>query len=111
MSPALADATRWRGSTAEFDHAVGDIFGYHALQLGCPSSTPCGQPHAAQVVALGSPRRRQAAARPDLITEFDALPFEETASTWWCCRTRWSSPRSAPTLREVERVLVPEGAS
>jgi hypothetical protein len=45
-----------------------------------------------------------------LVTDSTALPFAEAAWTWWCCRTRWScSADPHATLREVQRVLVPEG--
>src|SRR6476620_4586560 len=61
---------------AEFDRAVSDIFGYHALQLGLP-----------ELDALASNRMPNrwlglremppgGARKPALMTDFAALPFE-----------------------------------
>lgn len=97
---------------AEFDRAVADIFGYHALQLGLPALDTLAanrMPHKwlavddASHVALGE---RKAA----LVTDFAALPFEENSIDLVVLpHTLELSRDPHATLREVERVLVPEG--
>src|SRR5206468_10805741 len=66
---------------AEFDRAVGDIFGYHALQLGLPELDALQanrMPH--KWLALSEPAPPDSAAtRPALVTDFAALPFEENS--------------------------------
>jgi hypothetical protein len=96
---------------ARVDAAVSDLFGYHALQLGLPELDALKtnrMPHQWLGDQPGAPQGLRA---PDFLTDFDALPFPAAiAWTWWCCRTRWScSVDPHATLREVERVLVPEG--
>ena len=93
---------------AQFDQAVADVFGYHALQLGLP-----------QIDALRTnrmPRRWLAAERlptprrPTLLTDFAALPFAANSLDLVTLpHTLELNPDPHATLREVERVLVPEG--
>ena len=100
----------------EFDHAVADIFGFHALQLGLPG-LDClaanrmphrwladSQPLVAQGRALEAPRAIS------LMTDFAALPFP-AASLDLVVLPHTLELNADPhaTLREVERVLVPEG--
>ena len=97
---------------AEFDRAVADIFGYHALQLGLPEL------HALQANRmphrwLALPDAQDATAGPakaHLVTDFAALPFEENSLDLVVLPHALElnvDPHT--TLREVERVLVPEG--
>ena len=97
---------------AEFDQAVGDIFGYHALQLGLPELQTLAanrMPH--QWLALneppaGGPGPRRAA----LVADFAALPFEEHSLDLVVLpHSLELNVDPHATLREVERVLVPEG--
>jgi SAM-dependent methyltransferase len=96
---------------AEFDRAVSDIFGFHALQLGLPELDTLQanrMPH--RWLALRNPRDGAAAGRPALYTEFSALPFEEHSLDLVVLPHSLEldvDPHA--TLREVERVLVPEG--
>ena len=93
---------------AQFDQAVADVFGYHALQLGV-----------AEVDGLRSnrmPRRWLATERPSmvrrpaLITDFTALPFPANSLDLVVLPHALElSADPHATLREVERVLVPEG--
>lgn len=93
---------------ARFDQAVADVFGYHALQLGV-----------AEVDGLRSnrmPRRWLAmsdtsqAPRVALVTDFSALPFAANSLDLIVLPHALElSPDPHATLREVERVLVPEG--
>jgi SAM-dependent methyltransferase len=96
---------------AEFDRAVGDIFGFHALQLGLPEIDALQanrMPH--RWLALSEPPRSLIGGKPSLITDFAALPFEE-GSLDLVVLPHSLELNADPhaTLREVERVLVPEG--
>ena len=95
---------------AEFDRAVGDIFGYHALQMGLPGLQALRanrMPH--RWLALGS-APAAGSPRPDLVTEFSALPFEENSLDLVVLpHSLELNVDPHATLREVERVLVPEG--
>ncbi|MBA3595196.1 MAG: class I SAM-dependent methyltransferase [Polaromonas sp.] len=113
-----------------FDEAVADMFGYHALQLGLPEldalrsnrmphqwlalqgidegyiaadSLSGKGPNATAMVAASSPRAA-------LLTDPAALPFPENSLDLVLLpHTLELSSDPHATLREVERVLVPEG--
>lgn len=113
----------------QFDHAVSDIFGYHALQLGFPALDTLAanrMPHqwlaatailpsltqetgeagfnATSASAPSSPRKAALATDPG------ALPFAANSLDLVVLpHTLEQSPDPHATLREVERVLVPEG--
>ena len=105
----------------QFDQAVSDIFGYHALQLGfaeldalrtnrMPHQWLVGTslPHATNhetVIDAPSSRLRTA-----LVTDSGALPFPANSLDLLVLpHTLELSADPHATLREVERVLVPEG--
>ncbi|MBP8087519.1 MAG: methyltransferase domain-containing protein, partial [Polaromonas sp.] len=101
-----------------FDQAVTDIFGYHALQLGLPELDALRanrMPH--QWLALDATVRTSdspAAAAPPrqvaLLTHCVALPFAANSLDLVVLpHTLELSLDPHTTLREVERVLVPEG--
>ena len=114
---------------AHFDQAVSDIFGYHALQLGLPEldtlqanrmphkwlalSAMPGRP--VQSPSQGYPAHRMepdsiSSPRVALLTDSAALPFPESSLDLVVLPHTLelgSDPHSA--LREVARVLVPEG--
>jgi len=96
---------------AEFDRAVGDIFGFHALQLGLPELDTLQanrMPH--RWLALRQPGDGSGGHRPALYTEFSALPFEENSLDLVVLpHSLELNVDPHATLREVERVLVPEG--
>lgn len=99
------------------DEAVADIFGYHSLQLGMPMLQGLRanrMPH--RWLALGEAESRLApqpgvpARAPDLLAEPVALPFEPASIDLVLLPHALElsiDPHAA--LREVERVLVPEG--
>jgi SAM-dependent methyltransferase len=123
----------WEG--AQFDQAVSDIFGYHALQLGLPEldtlhtnrmphrwlaqqsmpSAPASgtasplsidKAFSAGTLAGASSSRRRAA----LVTDPAALPFPENSLDLVVLpHTLELSRDPHAALREVGRVLVPEG--
>ncbi len=115
---------------SRLDHAVADIFGFHALQLGIPTldalranrmphrwvavegvgdglTAMAGQAHPRQIDAGTAGRT---CVPIDLRCRVDALPFK-TASLDLVVlpHTLEMSHDPHETLREVERVLVPEG--
>ncbi|WP_096662632.1 class I SAM-dependent methyltransferase [Polaromonas sp. AET17H-212] len=113
----------------QFDEAVADMFGYHALQLGLPELDALRSnrmPHKwlalqgtesellgrASASADGSPIPATAASSPRvaLLTHPAALPFPENSLDLVLLpHTLELSSDPHATLREVERVLVPEG--
>ncbi len=89
----------------QLDEVVADIFGYHALQLGLP-----------EFKALETnrmPHRWLAGGQEmsgDLVTDFSALPFAQSSLDLVVLPHSLDlHPDPHATLREVERVLVPEG--
>lgn len=96
----------------QFDRAVADIFGYHALQLGLPALEALQanrMPH--RWLATSAPQGAGGEApRAALLTDFAALPFP-AASLDLVVLPHALETHADPhaTLREVERVLVPEG--
>ncbi|MBA4328546.1 MAG: SAM-dependent methyltransferase [Polaromonas sp.] len=113
-----------------FDQAVADMFGYHALQLGLPEldalrsnrmphkwlALQGGDDGSLAAAALSAPRPDATAAgaasspRVALLTDPAALPFPENSLDLVLLpHTLELSRDPHTTLREVERVLVPEG--
>lgn len=107
----------------QLDAAVADIFGYHALQLGLPeidalqanrmphrwlaSGTSQGQELQQDDRDVPVARKRVSAA---LVTDFSALPFPQSSLDLVVLPHALElHPDPHATLREVERVLVPEG--
>lgn len=105
----------------QFDQAVGDIFGYHALQLGFTEldalranrmphqwrAASSLHPDTANETADGSSSSRLRAA---LVTDSGALPFQAASLDLVVLpHSLELSSDAHETLREVERVLVPEG--
>jgi SAM-dependent methyltransferase len=97
---------------AEFDRAVGDIFGFHALQLGLPElDTLQANRIQHKWLALREPPTTDSLQpKPSLITDFAALPFEANSLDLVVLpHSLELNTDPHATLREVERVLVPEG--
>ncbi|MDI1239109.1 MAG: methyltransferase domain-containing protein [Polaromonas sp.] len=112
-----------------FDEAVADMFGYHALQLGLPELDALRSnrmPHkwlalqgAGSDLLAGLPASGNGSATPipaassprvALLTHSAALPFPENSLDLVLLpHTLELSSDPHATLREVERVLVPEG--
>ena len=94
---------------AQFDQAVADVFGYHALQLGLGELDTLRtnrMPHRWLALSHATHTPQQ----PDLFTDFTALPFAENSLDLVVLPHALElSPDPHATLREVERVLVPEG--
>ncbi|HWS04548.1 MAG TPA: methyltransferase domain-containing protein [Burkholderiaceae bacterium] len=115
---------------AQFEQAVADVFGYHALQLGLPELDALGanrMPHrwlaldGAGAVQSHAPEPTEGGpaegpAEPDgrgtasLRTEYSALPFSENSLDLVILpHTLELNADPHATLREVGRVLMPEG--
>lgn len=98
----------WEQTT--LDQAVADLFGYHALQLGLPvvdALRANRMPHRWLALAPGEAAAGQPA---HLHIGYDALPFDAASLDLVVLpHTLEMSPDPHATLREVERVLVPEG--
>jgi SAM-dependent methyltransferase len=100
---------------AQMDASVVDIFGYHALQLGLPAidGLRCNRmPHQWLALNPGSADGGMAARTRavSLFTESSALPFPASSLDLVVLpHTLEFSDDPHATLREVERVLVPEG--
>ena len=106
-----------------FDQAVANIFGYHALQLGLPELDALGSnrmPHKWLAVhssesappgdAVQSAGPAASSPRIALLTDSSALPFPANSLDLVLLPHALElSIDPHATLREVERVLVPEG--
>ena len=104
------------------DQAVADVFGFHALQLGLPELDALRanrMPHRwlavdaqplSQAAPLPSGQATIARVAPALHCHFDALPFDAASLDLVVLPHALELARDPHlTLREVERVLVPEG--
>jgi SAM-dependent methyltransferase len=95
------------------DAAVADIFGYHALQLGLPQLDGLHTNRMShQWLALDQVGQLHQGTlrKPALLTDFCALPFPSSSLDLVVLpHTLEYSADPHATLREVERVLVPEG--
>jgi SAM-dependent methyltransferase len=129
---SIIDLARWLATPpgrylldweqAQLDKHVADVFGFHALQLGLPQldalranrmphrwlAAESGTSTSAAEVATGG--NGAAPTRAALLCDFDALPFP-AASLDLVVLPHALELASDPhhALREVERVLVPEG--
>jgi SAM-dependent methyltransferase len=136
-NPSIIELAQWLQSPpgrylldweqAQLDRAVTDVFGFHALQLGLPDLEALRanrMPH--RWVASDSLREPELLALPAvddglstlmpmsagsaLHCDFDALPFPNNSLDLVVLPHALELARDPhDTLREVERVLVPEG--
>lgn len=109
-SPAGQYLLAWEQQ--QFERAVVDIFGYHALQLGLPALASLQanrMPHRWLAVSHDTVRA-QGAGRVDVRLDYAALPFPEASLDLVTLPHALDShPNPHGTLREVARVLVPGG--
>ncbi len=93
------------------DRAVPDVFGFHALQLGFPALDGLQanrMPH--RWLASDTPSESWPVGRDVLLCNYEALPFPSASLDLLVLpHTLELSYDPHATLREVERVLVPEG--
>ena len=108
----------------QLDRVVADIFGFHALQLGLPALNAlqanrmphrwvaCGAANPLEVSTVQPPGQRPAndSSSVQLACDFSALPFPANSLDLVVLpHTLELDADPHATLREVERVLVPEG--
>ena len=123
MSHRIIDLQDWIQSPAgqylldwerkQLDEVVVDIFGYHALQLDLPELDALQanrMPHRWIASQDAAPSTRVGVRRAVVCFDFAALPFPANSLDLVVLphTLEWTSDPHA-TLREVERVLVPEG--
>jgi SAM-dependent methyltransferase len=112
-TPAGRYLLEWEG--LQYDRAVADIFGFNALQLGLPEVDALQgnrMPHRWLALAqdLQPVTQSPGLPRAALVTDFSALPFPEASLDLVVLPHALELSRDPhATLREVERVLVPEG--
>lgn len=120
-SPPGQYMLRWEQT--QFDRTVVDIFGYHALQLGMPDIDALREnriPFSAQVLDESASPNGNAAPetegsarngnRQTVICRFDELPFaEQSVDLVAMPHVLEFSADAHDVLREVARVLMPEG--
>jgi len=111
QSPAGAYLLEWEQS--QLDEAVADLFGYHALQLGVPELQALRanrMPHRWFTIQESAEQTGKQCAVVDFYTDFTALPFPANSMDLLVLPHALEfSPDPHAALREVERVLVPEG--
>jgi SAM-dependent methyltransferase len=132
-TPQGAYLLRWE--RAQFDETVSDIFGYHALQLGLPEldalmvnrmphkwlalealpefaadSLSSAENDLSPAAGVPTPAAASSSRKVAFLTDSGALPFPEATLDLVILPHTLELGRDAhATLREVERVLVPEG--
>ena len=134
MTPPGAYLLNWERT--QFDQSVGDIFGYHALQLGMPQldallvnrmphkwlaletlppptpmfSQNINEPETSEQGSVDTASRAHGPRKVAFLTNSGALPFQESSLDLVVLpHTLELGSDPHATLREVERVLVPEG--
>ena len=111
QTPAGQYLLQWED--AQLQSAVADIFGYHALQLGVPQLHGLRanrMPHQWLGMPSCEPVPGIAEMRTALVTDYAALPFPACSLDLVVLpHTLELGADPHATLREVERVLVPEG--
>jgi SAM-dependent methyltransferase len=112
-TPAGRHLLAW--AQARCDAALADVFGFHALQLGLPQLDALRanrMPHRwlADEVCPSHAGGRVSGAHVALHADSTALPFPEASLDLLVLpHTLDMSPDPHASLREVQRVLVPEG--
>lgn len=88
---------------AIYDRAVGDVFGFYAVQVGLPQINCLQQSRIPHVISTDS-------MTGDILCESSYLPFAESSIDLLCMpHVLEFSDNPHQTLREAARVLVPEG--
>ena len=105
--------------TGQFDRTVADIFGYHAVQLGLPVMDTLRENRMPFCALAIDPTAGPHGPRPDyaaagsgshLLCRFDELPFDtQSIDLVTLPHVLEFSDDPHEVLREVSRVLMPEG--
>jgi SAM-dependent methyltransferase len=108
QTPAGLYLAAWE--TAQFDQAVADVFGFHGLQLGLPALPGLRNSRIRHCWLAHSPWSPELQPQPAMFTDPVALPFaDQSLDLVVLPHTLEFSHDPHASLREVERVLVPEG--
>jgi len=95
------------------DESVADVFGFHSLQLGLPGLEALRanrMPHRWLACSAVTSQQPHSGAQVSVLCEYDALPFpSQSLDLVVMPHTLELSRDPHLTLREAERVLVPEG--
>lgn len=95
---------------AAFDEAVADLFGYHAIQVGLPAVEALRANRMTHRWLGLEPGADPGGRSPDVLLDTHTLPFDAASLDLVALpHTLELSVDPHATLREVERVLVPEG--
>jgi len=95
---------------AAFDEAVADLFGYHAIQVGLPAVDALRANRMTHRWLGLEPGAEPGGRSPDVLLDTHTLPFDAASLDLVALpHTLELSVDPHATLREVERVLVPEG--
>ncbi|HIA08689.1 MAG TPA: methyltransferase domain-containing protein [Chromatiaceae bacterium] len=96
---------------AALEQALADLFGYHLLQLGCTDWA--SELHAASRIhrqTICHPQPRLGGGDEHLYCDFGALPIQtDSIDVLVLPHTLELEPHPHQILREIDRVLVPEG--
>jgi SAM-dependent methyltransferase len=109
-SPPGRYALAWE--QAQLDRVVSDIFGYHALQVGLPQLDALRENRMPLRVRVAEAAASPGAAEPAVavVAGFDELPFAtQSIDLVVLPHTLEFAREPHQVLREVDRVLVPEG--
>lgn len=107
-TPAGSYLLDWEST--QFDQAVADVFGYHSLQLGLSPLQGLRDSRIRDCWVAQSPWTAELEPRPALFCDPVALPFaDQSLDLVVLPHTLEFSHDAHASLREVERVLVPEG--
>jgi SAM-dependent methyltransferase len=109
-SPPGRYAMAWE--QAQLDRVVSDIFGYHALQIGLPQFDALRENRMPLRLRMAEAVAPPDAAAPDVavVAGFDELPFAtQSIDLVVLPHTLEFAREPHRVLREVDRVLVPEG--
>lgn len=108
QTPAGQYLSAWESE--QFDQAVADVFGYHGLQLGLADLPGLRNSRISHCWVAHSPWTPDHGVAPALFTDPVALPFgDQSLDLVVLPHTLEFSHDPHASLREVERVLVPEG--
>jgi len=108
QTPAGLYLAAWE--TEQFDQAVADVFGFHGLQLGLSSLPGLRNSRIRHCWVAQSPWSPDLQPQPAMFTDPVALPFaDQSLDLVVLPHTLEFSHDPHASLREVERVLVPEG--
>ncbi|HOX88327.1 MAG TPA: methyltransferase domain-containing protein [Burkholderiaceae bacterium] len=98
---------------AQIDRVVGDVFGYHALQIGLPQLDALRENRMPLRLRVGEAERgpgQGAAPCPAVVAGYEELPFAtQSIDLVVLPHTLEFAREPHQVLREVDRVLVPEG--